>query len=41
MASDSPAVNADWSVLSELLLGFMNLTNELNERFSAARQAVI
>jgi len=36
-----PAVNGDRSVLSELLLGFMNLTDELNERLPAARQTVI
>ena len=34
-------MNGDRSVLSELLLGFMNLTDEFNERLSAARQTVI
>lgn len=26
-----PAVNADWSVLAELLLGFVHLANEIDE----------
>lgn len=29
-----PAVYSDWSVLSELLLGFVHLADEINEAFS-------
>lgn len=29
-----PAVYSDWSVLSELLLGFVHLTDEIDEAFS-------
>lgn len=32
--SVSPAVNSNWSVLSELLLGFVNLANEINKALS-------
>lgn len=30
-----PAVYSDWSVLSELFLGFVHLSNEINEAFSS------
>jgi len=33
--SSSPAVDSDWSVLSKLFLGFVNLSNEINEAFSS------
>jgi len=29
-----PAVHSDWSILPKLLLGFMNLANEINESLS-------
>lgn len=29
-----PAMNSDWSFLSKLLFGFMNLGYEINEPFS-------
>lgn len=29
-----PAVHSDWSVLAELLLGFVHLSNEINEALS-------
>lgn len=31
--SCSPAVYSDWSVLSKLLLGFVHLSNEIDEAF--------
>lgn len=30
-----PAVYSDWSILSKLLLGFVHLSNEVNEAFSS------
>jgi len=37
---DGPAVYSDGSVVSKLLLSFVHLTDELDERFAAARYAV-
>ena len=33
----APAVNGDWSVVSELVPGLVNLTNQLHERLAGAR----
>lgn len=30
----SPAVNSNWSILSKLLLGFVDLANEINKALS-------
>lgn len=33
--SSSPAVYSDWSILSKLFLGFVHLSDKINEAFSS------
>lgn len=37
----SPAVNSDWSVLAELLLGFVHLADEVDEAFPGFGHALL
>ena len=36
----SPAVNGDWSVLTELLLGLVHLADEVNESLAGLRDSL-
>lgn len=38
---DLPAMNCDWSVLSELFLGLVHLANEINEGLAQLRHALL
>lgn len=36
-----PAVNADWSILAKLLLGFVHLANKIDEALSGFGHALL
>lgn len=36
-----PAVNADWTILTKLLLGFMHLANKVNEALPRFRYTLL
>ena len=41
MKKSAPAVNGDWSVLSELFFRFMDLPNEVDEPFARLRDSLL